>query len=252
MQAPLRSLLYLGLAAALFACEQKPAATTPAPELATDDDKTIYALGLVLARNVGDFHLSEAELGVLEQGLRDGVLGREPRVALEEWGPKVGQLVRARAASGAAEEARAGAAFVDAAAAEPGAEKTASGLVYRELVAGAGASPTPSNFVKVHYRGTLRDGSVFDSSIDRGEPAEFPLNRVIPCWTEALQKMKVGGKAKITCPASLAYGDRGAPPKIKPGAVLAFEVELLDVSAAALPPGHPELGKADAGKAAAH
>jgi FKBP-type peptidyl-prolyl cis-trans isomerase len=99
--------------------------------------------------------------------------------------------------------------------------------------------------VKVHYVGTLRDGTVFDSSRERGTPAQFPLNRVIPCWTEGVQKMKVGGKGRLTCPASIAYGDRGAPPKIKPGAALAFEVELLEILPAAaggLPAGHPPTG----------
>ena len=120
-------------------------------------------------------------------------------------------------------------AFVDAAAKENGAEKTSSGLVYKELQAGTGPQPTEADTVKVQYHGTLRDGTVFDSSRDRGEPVEFPLNGVIPCWTEALPKMKEGGKAKLTCPASIAYGDNGAPPAIKPGAALAFEVELLSV-----------------------
>ena len=109
-----------------------------------------------------------------------------------------------------------------------------------------GAFPTASDTVKVHYHGTLRDGTVFDSSVDRGTPVDFPLNGVIPCWTEGVQKMKVGGKARLVCPASLAYGDRGAPPKIKPGAALVFDVELLGIGgaepAAELPPGHPPTG----------
>jgi FKBP-type peptidyl-prolyl cis-trans isomerase FkpA/FKBP-type peptidyl-prolyl cis-trans isomerase FklB len=95
--------------------------------------------------------------------------------------------------------------------------------------------------VKVHYHGTLRDGTVFDSSVDRGSPATFPLNRVIKCWTEGVQKMKVGGKSKLICPSDIAYGDRGAPPKIKPGAPLIFEVELISIEAEApqKPAGHP-------------
>ena len=94
---------------------------------------------------------------------------------------------------------------------------------------GTGASPKATDVVKVHYEGTFTDGRVFDSSIKRGEPATFPLNGVIPCWTQALQKMKVGGKAKLTCPPELAYGARGAPPTIPPNSTLIFEVELLAI-----------------------
>jgi len=119
--------------------------------------------------------------------------------------------------------------YLEKAAAEPGAQKTASGLVYRELQSGTGPSPSATDTVRVHYRGTLTDGKEFDSSYKRNEPAEFPLNRVIPCWTEGVQKMKVGGKAKLTCPANLAYGDAGAPPDIPGGATLVFEIELLGI-----------------------
>jgi FKBP-type peptidyl-prolyl cis-trans isomerase FkpA len=116
-----------------------------------------------------------------------------------------------------------------AAAAEKGAVVTSSGLVYLSLKEGNGASPTPTNIVRVHYRGTFPDGKEFDSSYSRKEPTEFPLNRVIPCWTEGVQKIKVGGKAKLTCPAAIAYGARGAPPVIPPNATLLFEVELLGI-----------------------
>jgi FKBP-type peptidyl-prolyl cis-trans isomerase FkpA len=105
-----------------------------------------------------------------------------------------------------------------------------SGLVYESLKEGSGANPTPTAWVRVHYRGTLTDGKEFDSSYSRGQPAEFPLNRVIPCWTEGVQRMKPGGKARLTCPAAIAYGDRGAGNgRIPPGATLNFEVELLEV-----------------------
>lgn len=120
-------------------------------------------------------------------------------------------------------------AYLDKAAREQGAIKTDSGLVYRALKPGAGPSPYSTDTVKVHYRGTLTNGTEFDSSYKRNEPAEFPLNHVIRCWTEGLQKMKVGGKSQLVCPASIGYGDRGAPPDIPPGATLIFEVELLSI-----------------------
>jgi FKBP-type peptidyl-prolyl cis-trans isomerase FkpA len=118
---------------------------------------------------------------------------------------------------------------IDKAAAEPGAVKTPSGMVYRELTPGTGASPKATDTVKVNYRGTLVDGTEFDSSYKRNEPATFPLNRVIPCWTEGVQRMKIGGKSKLTCPSNLAYGDQGSPPTIPGGATLVFEVELLGI-----------------------
>jgi FKBP-type peptidyl-prolyl cis-trans isomerase FkpA len=118
---------------------------------------------------------------------------------------------------------------VEQAAAEKGAVKTPSGMVYRALTEGSGASPKETDIVRVHYKGTFPDGKEFDSSYKRGQPTEFPLNRVIKCWTEGVQRMKVGGKAKLTCPPSLAYGDKGAGGTIPPNATLQFEVELLAI-----------------------
>ena len=117
-----------------------------------------------------------------------------------------------------------------AAAKEPGATVTPSGLVYRSLREGGGASPAATDLVKVNYRGTLANGTEFDSSYKRNAPAQFPLNGVIPCWTEGVQRMKVGGKAKLTCPAAIAYGERGAGGTIPPNATLQFEVELLEIA----------------------
>ena len=116
------------------------------------------------------------------------------------------------------------------AAKEAGATVTPSGLVYRSLKDGSGASPAASDTVKVHYRGTFADGTEFDSSYKRNAPAQFPLNGVIPCWTEGVQRMKVGGKAKLTCPAAIAYGSRGAGGVIPPNTTLQFEVELIEIS----------------------
>lgn len=120
-------------------------------------------------------------------------------------------------------------ATLEAAAREPGAVVTASGLVFRSLQQGQGERPGPSQVVKVHYQGTFPDGKVFDSSYARGMPIEFPLNRVIPCWTEGVQRIQVGGKAKLTCPSRIAYGERGAGGVIPPNATLVFEVELIGV-----------------------
>lgn len=116
------------------------------------------------------------------------------------------------------------------AAKEPGALVTPSGLVYRSLKEGTGASPKASDKVTVHYRGTFPDGREFDSSYKRGQPIDFPLSNVIACWTEGVQRIKVGGKAKLTCPAEIAYGARGAGGVIPPNATLVFEVELLGVN----------------------
>ena len=117
------------------------------------------------------------------------------------------------------------------AAAESGAVVTASGLVYRSVKDGKGATPLATDTVQVHYRGTFPDGREFDSSYKRNKPASFPLNRVIKCWTEGLQRMKVGGTARLTCPAAIAYGEKGAGGgEIPPGAVLRFEVELLAIN----------------------
>jgi|SRR5580658_282333 len=120
-------------------------------------------------------------------------------------------------------------AALDKAAAEPGAIRTSSGLVYRELRAGTGESPKATDSVTVNYRGTLPNGKEFDSSYKRNEPAKFPLNQVIPCWTEGVQRIKVGGKSQLVCPAGIAYGERGSPPDIPGGATLIFEVELLSI-----------------------
>lgn len=120
-------------------------------------------------------------------------------------------------------------AVTTAAAKEEGAVLTSSGLVYRSLKDGNGSSPTASDKVTVHYKGTFPDGREFDSSYKRGQPIDFPLNRVIACWTEGVQRMKVGGKAKLTCPPEIAYGARGAGSAVPPNATLLFEVELLGI-----------------------
>jgi FKBP-type peptidyl-prolyl cis-trans isomerase FkpA len=199
------------------------------PGPATESAKTLYALGLVLSQNLAPLKLSAADLASVQEGIADGVLGRPAKVDLQVYGPKIRDYANARVASGADAEKKAGAAFLAKEAAESGAVKQPTGFLYKEVKAGTGASPKATDKVKVHYRGTLRDGTVFDSSIDRGEPVTFPLSGVIPCWTQGLQLMKTGGKARFVCPSDLAYGDAGSPPKIKGGATLVFEVELLSI-----------------------
>jgi FKBP-type peptidyl-prolyl cis-trans isomerase FkpA len=211
----------------------KPAAKAPSKNSAgapsSDADKTLYALGLVISRNLTGFKLSAAELAVVEQGLADGVLGRTPKVDLEVYGPKLNDLAKGRLAAQAGAEKKAGAAFLDREAAQPGVKKQPSGFLFLETKAGTGATPKATDKVKVHYKGSLIDGTVFDSSIERNEPVTFPLNGVIPCWTQGVQLMKEGGSARLVCPSDLAYGDDGRPPRIKGGATLVFDVQLLSI-----------------------
>jgi FKBP-type peptidyl-prolyl cis-trans isomerase FkpA len=200
-----------------------------AADLVNDEQKTLYAVGVAISQSMSSFALSESELEIVKSGISDGALQRPLMVDMQAYGPKIQQFAQSRAAIAADKEKKAGAAFLAKAAAEPGAKKTASGAIVTQLKAGSGASPKVSDTVKVHYHGTLLDGTVFDSSVQRGQPASFPLTGVIKCWTEGVQEIKVGGKSRLICPADIAYGDRGSPPKIKPGATLFFEVELLEI-----------------------
>jgi FKBP-type peptidyl-prolyl cis-trans isomerase FkpA len=211
---------------AAVAPKSAPAADKPM----TDDEKTIYALGLSMYRSLGQFDLSPAELDIVKKALADAAAGK-PAVPIDTWGPKIEGLEKARATRVAAKQKVLSAAFLTKTASEPGTQKTASGLLYRELRAGTGESPRPTDNVKVNYRGTLVDGTEFDSSYKRGEAAQFPLNGVIKCWTEGVQKMKVGGKSLLVCPSDLAYGDGGRP-GIPGGATLIFEIELLEIAGA--------------------
>jgi len=218
-------LLSVGISLLLVAT---PAIATSS-EPNTEEQKTLYALGLAISQSLSPFSLSEAELDMVKQGMVDGVLKRSQKVDLQAYGPKIQQLQQSRMAALAEVEKKAGAAFLAKAATEKGATKTESGVVITPIKPGSGATPKATDVVKVHYHGTLLDGSVFDSSVKRGEPATFPLNQVVKCWTEGLQHIKVGGKSRLVCPSDLAYGERGMPPVIKPGATLIFEVELLEI-----------------------
>jgi FKBP-type peptidyl-prolyl cis-trans isomerase FkpA len=200
----------------------------------TEDDKIIYAVGLSIYKNLGQLDLSPSEVELVRQALSDAAQNK-PAVDIDKYGPQIQTLAAARASRVSARQKTASAEFLTKAATEPGAVKTESGLVYRETRAGTGISPKETDTVKVNYRGTLTDGTEFDSSYKRNMPAEFPLNQVIKCWTEGVQKMRVGGKSQLVCPSDIAYGDQGRP-GIPGGATLVFEVELLDVSGAGAEP----------------
>ncbi|MCB0377807.1 MAG: FKBP-type peptidyl-prolyl cis-trans isomerase [Bdellovibrionales bacterium] len=213
--------------AALTACNKMQNAAKPS--LSSDDDKTVYAIGVDMGSKLKTLQLSSNEMNILKMGIDEGAAGTEPKVDMKTQIMKVGDLLRTRAQKFAEKEKEAASTFLANAEKAKGATKTETGLIFVETEAGSGDSPTPADRVKVNYHGTLRDGTVFDSTRERGQPATFRLDRVIKCWTEGVQKMKAGGKAELYCPAEIAYGDRGAPPKIPPGAALKFEVELLEV-----------------------
>lgn len=183
----------------------------------------------MVGRNLAALNLTPSELEAAKRGLADAATGKTPIVDLQTYGPKLQAMAQSRMASLSQGEKDKGKAFCESAAKDAGASTTPSGLVFKTVQPGNGGSPKATDTVRVHYRGTLIDGTEFDSSIKRGQPAEFRLNEVIPCWTESVQKMKVGGKARLVCPSEIAYGDRGSPPTIPGGATLVFEVELLEI-----------------------
>ena len=215
------------LLASLVTLSVASGAVAKAPE--TEEQKTFYILGTMAGQNLGGLGLSEEELVWVQRGIADVVQGETVEIDVQEYGPKLQALLQERQQAALVTQKAASEAFLAEQAAKPGVTKLASGVLIEELSAGSGKAPAESNTVKVHYHGTLADGTKFDSSVDRGEPAVFPLTRVIPCWTEGLQKMKTGGKAKLVCPSAVAYGDAGRPPSIPGGAALVFEVELIEI-----------------------
>lgn len=199
----------------------------------TEDQKTLYALGALLTKQLSVFNLSVDEYEYVQQGMSDAAAGKTLAAEPEAYKQNITALAQTRMQATAQKQKELAKPFLENAAKEKGAEKSSSGLIYLQIKAGTGAKPKTTDIVKVHYTGSLIDGKVFDSSVERGQPVEFPLGQVIPCWTEGITKMKVGGKAKLICPSDIAYGDQGRPPVISGGATLVFEVELLDVKAPA-------------------
>ena len=214
----------------LAGCAADPGAdAVPAsPVPASEQDRTLYALGQLIGQPVANAALTEEELRMVAAGLDDMALGRGSAVDMERYAPLARTFMQARIQAEAEAELVEARAFLEREAGVDGAVRTDSGIVIREIAPGEGASPGAADTVRVHYHGTLRTGDVFDSSVDRGEPATFPLNGVIACWTEGLQTMRVGGTSRLVCPPELAYGASG-PPGIPGNAALVFEVELLEI-----------------------
>ena len=240
---PYTLLAALALAAAVPARAQDPKAAAPEKKAAApaapaekkpaDPNKTLYAVGVAVAKSLEVFSLTPAELDTVVKGIRDAASGKTKTDLDQQTQQDVNELARTRmekTSKAAADKEKAAApAFIAKAGQEKGAIKTPSGAIVIPIKEGTGASPKETDKVKVHYTGTLTNGKVFDSSEQRGQPAEFPLNGVIKCWTEGLQKMKVGGEAKLVCPSDTAYGDQGRPPVIPGNAVLTFNVKLLEI-----------------------
>lgn len=194
----------------------------------SEDQKTLYAMGFIAGQQFAQFKLTPQEFATIVKGMEGSSQGKTPELDLATYQPKIEPFLKGKVTGAASARKQADAAIVAKTAGKPGVETLPSGVVIETLTPGTGASPKPTSTVKVHYAGVLTNGFEFDSSIKRGQPVEFELNKVIPCWTEGVAKMKVGGKSRLTCPSDTAYGDNGQGP-IPPGATLIFEVELISV-----------------------
>jgi FKBP-type peptidyl-prolyl cis-trans isomerase len=223
----------------------KPAAAPAAKGAApmAGDRKTVYEMGVLMSGSLQGMSMSDAEFNTLKQGITDGFHGKASSKDADASITDVQAFVRDRVQ-------KQGQAYLAKAAKTPGAVTTPSGIVYLKVKEGIGPKPARSDKVKVTYEGRLTDGTVFDSSVNHGGSATFPLTGVIPCWTEAVQMMKVGGKSRVVCPSDLAYRERGAPPRIKPNSTLEFDIELLEIETPTPPAAVPEISGSSSGAAA--
>ena len=215
------------IALILLALTVAPVSAAEPPK--TEEQKTFYAVGLIVARQLSVFNPTSAELEIIKQAITDAHAGTKLEVDLGAYQEKVQALAQARRKAQGEKVAAANKDFLVQAAKEKNAVKTASGLIYLPLHEGTGTIPGPTDTVTINYRGTLPSGKEFDSSYKRGKAFEFRLDGTIKCFSEGLQRMKTGGKARLICPPELAYGEAGAGDLILPGATLVFDVELLDV-----------------------
>jgi FKBP-type peptidyl-prolyl cis-trans isomerase len=217
--------------AAAFALAILAAGSVHAGGLASEHEQALYAIGVRLGRSLAPFALAEGELAVVLRGLSDTVLGRELAVNETALQARIDALREQRRAAASEAERAASAAFLERAAREPGAVRMDSGLVFLELRAGAGPAPALGDRVRIHYHGRLRDGNAFDSSVERGSSVQLALANALPCWREGLLRMRVGGKSRLACPAALAHGPAGDPPRVAGGAAVSYEIELLEIVA---------------------
>ena len=204
--------------------EITPIEQAPAP---LDENKALYSLGVAISKNLTGYNFSAKESEGIIKGFSEA-LKNEAKEGDYDF-KLINEYITKKQTENAKAEKEKAKEYLAKAAKEKGAKKTKSGLIYTITEKGKGQNPKAEDTVKVHYKGYLSDGKTFDSSYDRGEPAEFPLVAVVPCWTEGLQLIKKGGKARLVCPSDIAYGDMGRPPVIPGGATLVFEVELLDI-----------------------
>jgi FKBP-type peptidyl-prolyl cis-trans isomerase FkpA len=215
-----------------------------------DDERAAYAYGYKIGQNLAPVGLKDGEVKALSQGLREAASGKDAAINMGVFLPKVQDLIQRHVAAHVGPEKEKGAKFAEAFAKEDGVKPITGGVGSIKILSeGTGAMPAAEDTVKVNYRGTLINGTEFDSSYKRGEPATFPLNHVVPCWTRGVAMMKVGSKAKLVCPSDIAYGDQGEPRAgIAGGATLVFEVELLEIVKADAPADAPKMDEKKSAK----
>ena len=218
----------LGASVLLSACQNNQSANMDVT-LETEIDKVSYGIGVDIANNLSQSNLDEVDVQVMAAGINDVLQGAELKLSETEAREIINNYLTNKQNELKAAAASEGAAFLAENKTKEGVITTESGLQYEVLVEGNGPKPSINDQVVTHYHGTLINGEVFDSSVDRGEPVTFPVNGVIQGWTEALQLMSVGSKYKLYIPPYLAYGERGSGPKIGPNTTLVFEVELLEI-----------------------
>jgi FKBP-type peptidyl-prolyl cis-trans isomerase FklB len=219
--------LIFGVSALIFSCNN---VDTSNSELSTQMDSLSYSLGVSVANNLKSSGFETIESSAISAAFNDVFSENDVKISEEDANALIQDYFMELSQKKSQEATNKGQAFLDENATKEGVVTTASGLQYQVLTEGQGAKPVASDEVTVHYHGTLIDGTVFDSSVDRGQPATFPVGGVIQGWVEALQLMNVGSKYKLFIPSNLAYGERGAGGSIGPNETLIFEVELLSIN----------------------